>query len=93
MQNIDSFAIYNALRQHIQFPRNLRRRWERTLELKKSETIILKEALETRVLARVDKGGREHPNQPVTIDYLEQQARDQMEYYHQYEGCVKFLGT
>lgn len=92
MQNIDSFAVYNALRQHIHFPRNLRRRWERTLELEKSETIILQEALERRVLARVDKGGREHPNQPVTIDYLEQQARDQMEYYRQYDGYVKFLG-
>ena len=92
MQNIDSFAVYNALRQHIHFPRNLRRRWERTLELEKSKTIILQEALERRVPAWVDKGDCEHPNQPVTIDYLEQQSRDEMEYYRQYDGYVTFLG-
>jgi hypothetical protein len=45
---------------------------------------ILGGIIGTVVRERTDKPGQVHPEQPVTIEYLEAQAADQVRYYESY---------
>jgi hypothetical protein len=45
---------------------------------------ILDGIIGTIVRERTDKSGQVHPEQPVTVEYLEAQAADQIRYYESY---------
>ena len=45
---------------------------------------ILQCVLGMTVSHRTDKSGHTHPQQPVTLQYLDQQEADQIAYHHDY---------
>lgn len=49
---------------------------------------ILQRVLRMTVPRRTDKSGRVHPQQPVTLVYLNDQEADQIAYYQDYHRYV-----
>jgi hypothetical protein len=67
------------------FGGNLHSRWKKARQLEEEESVKLQQILRETVPERTDKGGRVHPRQRVTIEYLDQQALDQIEYFTKYQ--------
>jgi hypothetical protein len=85
MQKIDTCSISLAWRALETFGKNLERRWKKAQQIEAKESETLQQVLRETVHERYDKGGRLHPRQRVTIDYLNQQALDQIEYFTKYQ--------
>ena len=49
---------------------------------------ILQRVVSMTVPHRTDKSGRVHPQQPVTLAYLNEQEEDQVAYYRAYHRYV-----
>jgi len=49
---------------------------------------ILQRVVSMTVPHRTDKSGRVHPQQPVTLAYLNEQEEDQVAYYRDYHRYV-----
>ena len=88
MQNIDAFTIYNSARSLRVFGQTLKRRWERMLAVHEKESQVLNETIGKIVPLRKDKAGNTHPRKTVTLEYLDEQAADQLKYYKEYNGLV-----
>jgi hypothetical protein len=84
MQKIDSCSLSISRRALETFGKNLERRWKKARQMEQQESAKLLEVLRETVPERQDKGGRLHPRQRVTIEYLEEQALDQIEYFTKY---------
>ena len=86
MQNIDAFTIYNSAQSLRVFGQILKRRWERMLAIHRKESQVLKETIGKIVPWGKDKAGNTHPCKSITLEYLDEQAVDQLKYYKEYNG-------
>jgi hypothetical protein len=84
MQKIDSSSLSISRIALETFGKNLERRWNKARKVEHKESEKLQEILRQTVPERTDKGGRVHPRQRVTVEYLDQQALDQVEYFTKY---------
>jgi hypothetical protein len=85
MQKIDSCSLFLAWRALETFGKNLERRWKKAREIEKQESTKLQQILGQTVQQRYDKGGQLHPQQRITIEYLDLQALDQVEYFTKFK--------
>jgi hypothetical protein len=81
MQKIDSCSLSIARRALETFGKNLERRWIKARQIEQHESAKLQHVLRQTVSERKDKAGQLHPRQRVTVEYLDQQASDQIEYF------------
>ncbi|KAI5813854.1 hypothetical protein BZA77DRAFT_346107 [Pyronema omphalodes] len=81
MQKIDSCSLSIARRALETFGKNLERRWKKTKQMELEESAKLQLILPRTVPERRDKGGQLHPRQSVTVEHLDEQASDQIEYF------------
>ncbi|KAI5819852.1 hypothetical protein BZA77DRAFT_341555 [Pyronema omphalodes] len=81
MQKIDSCSSSIARRALETFGKNLERRWKKAKQMELEESAKLQLILRRTVPERRDKGGQLHPRQSVTVEYLDEQASDQIEYF------------
>jgi hypothetical protein len=85
MQKLDTCSVSLSWRALETFGGNLRRRWKKAQQVEEQESAKLQQILCKSVPERRDKGGRLHPRQRVTIEYLDQQASDQVGYFTKYQ--------
>jgi hypothetical protein len=85
MQKIDSCSLSITRIALERFGKNLERRWKKARKVEHQESAKLQQVLQQTVPERKDKGGRLHPRQRITIEYLDQQAADQVEYFTKYK--------
>lgn len=85
MQKIDTCSISISWSALETFGKNLERRWNKARQIAQKESEALQQVLRETVQEHHDKGGRLHLRQRVTIDYLDQQAADQIEYFTKYQ--------
>ena len=58
------------------------------LAVHEKESQVLNETIGKIVPLRKDKAGNTHPRKTVTLEYLDEQAADQLKYYKEYNGLV-----
>jgi hypothetical protein len=85
MQKLDACSVSLSWRALETFGGNLHSRWKKARQVEEEESVKLQQILRETVPERTDKGGRVHPRQRVTIEYLDQQALDQIEYFTKYQ--------
>jgi hypothetical protein len=83
-QKLDSCGLFLAQRQRENFGENLYKRWEKMLKIQVESRRVLDDVIGKTVLRRIDKAGQEHPQQQVTVEYLDEQAADQVRFYESY---------
>ncbi|KAI5812604.1 hypothetical protein BZA77DRAFT_346979 [Pyronema omphalodes] len=81
MQKIDSCSLSIARRALETFGKNLERRWKKAKQMELEESAKLQLILRRTVPERRDKGRQLDPRQSVTVEYLDEQASDQIEYF------------
>jgi hypothetical protein len=83
-QKVDSCGLFLAKRQRERLGRLLWNRWDKMTKTMAESRDVLDGIIGTIVRERTDKSGQIHPEQPVTLEYLEVQAADQFRYYESY---------
>jgi hypothetical protein len=58
-------------------------------EILQENNTILQRVMGMTVPYRTDKNGCVHPQQPVTVVYLDEQEAEQIAYYHDYRRYVQ----
>jgi hypothetical protein len=85
MQKIDSCSLCISRKALETLGKNLERRSIKARQIEQQESAKLQQVLRETVPERKDKGGRLHPRQRVTIEYLDEQASAQVEYFTKYQ--------
>jgi hypothetical protein len=60
-------------------------------EILQENNAILQRVVRMIVPHRIDKTGRVHPRQPVTLVYLDKQEAEQIAYYRDYRRYVRII--